>query len=79
MWDSQKLLLARWLVEAGVPVVTMRMSQWDHHGNVIQQAGGKSIWHSLKSVLPLLDRSIHTLVTNRCFLSVSTESGRLAR
>ncbi len=64
VWDSQKFLLARRLVEAGVPVVTMRMGIWDHHGNVIQQVGGKSIWHSLKSVLPLLDRSIHTLVTD---------------
>lgn len=64
VWDSQKFLLARRLVEAGVPVVTLRMGQWDHHGNVIQQVGGKSIWHSLKSVLPLLDRSIHTLVTD---------------
>ena len=27
------------------------------------QVGGKSIWHSLKSVLPVLDRSIHALVT----------------
>jgi hypothetical protein len=64
VWDSHKLLLARRLVEAGVPVVTMRMGGWDHHGNVIQQVGGKSIWHSLKSVLPLLDRSIHALVTD---------------
>ena len=64
VWDSQKFLLARRLVEAGVPVVTMRMGIWDHHGNVIQQVGGKSIWHSLKSILPLLDRSIHTLVTD---------------
>ncbi|MCY2967546.1 MAG: DUF1501 domain-containing protein [Planctomycetota bacterium] len=64
VWDSQKFLLARRLVEAGVPVVTLRMGIWDHHGNVIQQVGGKSIWHSLKSVLPLLDRSIHALVTD---------------
>jgi uncharacterized protein (DUF1501 family) len=31
---------------------------------VIQQVGGISIWHSLKSALPLLDRSIHALVTD---------------
>ena len=64
IWDSHKFLLARCLVEAGVPMVTLRMGLWDHHGNVIQQVGGVSIWHSLKSVLPLLDRSIHTLVTD---------------
>jgi hypothetical protein len=64
VWDSQKFLLARRLVEAGVPVVTMRMGLWDHHGNVIQQVGGKSIWHSLRSMLPLLDRSVHALVTD---------------
>lgn len=64
IWDSQKFLLARRLVEAGVPVVTLRMGLWDHHGNVIQQVGGVSIWHSLRSTLPLLDRSIHALVTD---------------
>jgi uncharacterized protein (DUF1501 family) len=31
---------------------------------VIQQVGGVSIWHSLKSALPPLDRSIHALVTD---------------
>jgi hypothetical protein len=63
-WYPQNFLLARRLVEAGVPVVTLRAGLWDHHGNVIQQVGGASIWHSLKSALPLLDRSIHTLVTD---------------
>ncbi|HVC94038.1 MAG TPA: DUF1501 domain-containing protein [Pirellulales bacterium] len=63
-WYGEKFLQARRLVEAGVPVVTMRMGLWDHHGNVIQQVGGVSIWHSLRSVLPLLDRSIHALVTD---------------
>ncbi len=63
-WEGQKFLLARRLVEAGVPVVTLRAGGWDHHGNVIQQVGGISIWHSLRNVLPLLDRSIHALVTD---------------
>jgi len=63
-WYGQNFLLARRLVEAGVPMVTLRAGLWDHHGNVIQQVGGVSIWHSLKSALPLLDRSIHTLVTD---------------
>jgi uncharacterized protein (DUF1501 family) len=52
------------LVEAGVPVVTLRTGLWDHHGNVIQAVGGVSIWHSLRSALPLLDRSIHALMTD---------------
>jgi hypothetical protein len=63
-WYGHNFLLARRLVEAGVPVVTMRTGLWDHHGNVIQQVGGVSIWHSLRSALPLLDRSIYALVTD---------------
>jgi hypothetical protein len=63
-WEGDKFLLARRLVEAGVSVVTLRVGSWDHHGNVIQGNGGVSIWYSLKSVLPLLDRSIHALVTD---------------
>ncbi len=52
-WYGQNFLLARRLVEAGVPIVTLRTGLWDHHGNVIQQIGGVSIWHSLRSALPL--------------------------
>ncbi len=63
-WYGENFLLARRLVEAGVPVVTLRTGLWDHHGNVIQAVGGASIWHSLRSALPLLDRSIHALVTD---------------
>ena len=29
-------------LEAGVPVVTLRAGLWDHHGNVIQQVGGRN-------------------------------------
>jgi len=61
-WYGQNFLLARRLVEAGVPVVTLRAGLWDHHGNVIEAVGGKSIWHSLRSALPFLDRSVHALV-----------------
>jgi hypothetical protein len=39
VWDSHKFLLARRLVEAGVPVVTLRAGLWDHHGNVVTGAG----------------------------------------
>ncbi len=62
-WEGEKFLLARRLVEAGVPVVTLRAGGWDHHGNVVSSAGG-TIFLSLRSVLPLLDRSIHALVTD---------------
>lgn len=64
VWDGQKFLLARRLVEAGVPVVTLRMGSWDHHGNVIQSQGGLSIFHSLRTALPLLDRSLYALITD---------------
>lgn len=62
-WEGHKFLLARRLVEAGIPVVTLRIASWDHHGNVVSSAGG-TIFLSLKSALPLLDRSIHALVTD---------------
>ncbi|HEX3315649.1 MAG TPA: DUF1501 domain-containing protein [Gemmataceae bacterium] len=64
VWDGEKFLLARRLVEAGVSVVTLRVGSWDHHGNVIAANGGKSIWWNLRTVLPLLDRSIHALITD---------------
>ena len=35
-WPGDKFLLARRLVEAGVSVVTMRVSPWDHHGKVVR-------------------------------------------
>lgn len=62
-WEGDKFLLARRLVEAGVPVVTLRAGGWDHHGNVVSSQGG-TIFVSLRSALPLLDRSIHALVTD---------------
>jgi hypothetical protein len=62
-WEGHKFLLARRLVEAGVPVVTLRVASWDHHGNVVSGAGG-TIFVSLRTALPLLDRSIHALVTD---------------
>jgi hypothetical protein len=62
-WEGEKFLLARRLVEAGVPVVTLRAGGWDHHGNVVSSQGG-TIFVSLRSALPLLDRSIHALVSD---------------
>ena len=43
LWDGQKFLLARRLVEAGVPVVTLRAGGWDHHGNVGRAGGGQHL------------------------------------
>jgi hypothetical protein len=60
IWPGETFLLARRLVEAGVPAVTMRVGSWDHHGNVFSENG--NIWNSLSTVLPFLDRSIHALV-----------------
>jgi hypothetical protein len=60
-WPSDKFLMARRLVEAGVSVVTMRIGTWDYHGTT---SGTGNIFTGLRSQLPLLDRSIHALVTD---------------
>ncbi len=63
LWNGQQFLVARRLVEAGVPVVTLRAGLWDHHGNVVSSQNG-TIFLSLKTALPLLDRSIYALVSD---------------
>ncbi len=60
-WPADKFLMARRLVEAGVSVVTMRVGTWDYHGKT---SGTGNIFTGLRSQLPLLDRSIHALVTD---------------
>ncbi len=60
-WPSEKFLMARRLVEAGVSVVTLRVGTWDYHG---KPSGTGNIFTGLRSQLPLLDRSIHALVTD---------------
>src|SRR6202022_2029819 len=60
-WPAEKFLLARRLVETGVSVVTLRVSPWDYHGKT---SGTGNIFVGLRSVLPLLDQSIHALVTD---------------
>jgi uncharacterized protein (DUF1501 family) len=60
-WPCEHFLLARRLVEAGVGVVTMRVGTWDYHGT---SSGTGNIFTGLRSQLPLLDRSIHALVTD---------------
>jgi hypothetical protein len=51
------LLVARRLVEAGVPVVNLvpRGLGWDHHGDIFK---------GMRTYLPMLDRGISTLVTD---------------
>jgi hypothetical protein len=60
-WPAEKFLMARRLVEAGVSVVTVRIGTWDYHGTA---SGTGNIFTGLRSQLPLLDRSIHALVTD---------------
>jgi uncharacterized protein (DUF1501 family) len=50
---GQSCLLARRLVEAGVPFVTVDDDGWDHHG---------SIFPSLRRSLPVLDQAFSTLL-----------------
>jgi hypothetical protein len=55
-WDSKPFILARRLVEAGVRVVTIGVSQWDHHGS-----DNGDIFYALRQVLPALDRTLFAL------------------
>ena len=63
---SQKALLARRLVEAGVSFVTIDLSNhsasgtWDNHGDNIPPYGG--IWNGLRPLLPVFDHLLTTLV-----------------
>lgn len=52
---GQSCLLARRLIEAGVPFVTVDDDGWDHHEN---------IYPSLKRRLPDLDRAVATLLAD---------------
>ena len=61
-WHGSKVLLARRLVEAGVPVVTLAMGGWDHHGNLNGVRG--TIFQRFSEQLPAYDQSIHALVTD---------------
>ena len=58
-WEAKSFVLARRLVEAGVRVVTLRAGSWDHHSG--PQA---DIFHALKHIVPLMDRSVYALVTD---------------
>jgi len=53
------LLLARRLVEAGIPIVTLTVGAWDQHC-----VTGPNIFEVLRKQLPVWDHAIHTLVTD---------------
>jgi len=52
---GQRLLLARRLVEAGVPFVTINDGGWDHHSE---------IWDNLRTRLPPWDRAVAALISD---------------
>ncbi len=57
---GQSALLARRMVEAGVPFVTVNCVPWDHHGT----AGRLRTEEGAKLLIPPLDRAIAALVTD---------------
>lgn len=61
-WHGTNFLLARRLVEAGVPVVTLGEMGWDHHGNLNGVRG--TIFERTREQLPWLDQSLHALITD---------------
>lgn len=58
-WDVKPFVRARRLVEAGARVVTLRVAAWDHHGS-----STGDIFFALRCLMPVLDQSIHALVTD---------------
>jgi hypothetical protein len=58
-WNAKPFVLARRLVEAGVRVVTLRAGEWDHHSGATAD-----IFHALKHIVPLMDRSVYALLTD---------------
>lgn len=54
-WEGSKFLMARRLVEAGVPVVTLAAGVWDTHSDHFAYQ---------RDYIPRLDQSMHALVTD---------------
>lgn len=64
-WKPSKLLLARRLVEAGVPVVTLCFGNWDHHGVLSGANPRAGIFERLKvEAAPIWDRAFSALITD---------------
>jgi hypothetical protein len=61
-YDPAKFLLARRLVEAGVPVVSLFLGGWDHHGRVDREKLG--IFEKLQGMLPAFDAFLAGLLTD---------------
>lgn len=61
-WNGSRFLLARRLVEAGVPVVTIGEMGWDHHGDRNGVRG--TIFQRTREQLPWLDQSLSALITD---------------
>ncbi|QDU26624.1 hypothetical protein ETAA8_17040 [Anatilimnocola aggregata] len=66
---AKRLLQARRLVEAGVPVVTLSMAgticppgDWDTHAGTDQKS--QTNFYALRQKLPIYDKAIHTLITD---------------
>lgn len=51
---GQQCLLARRLVEAGVPFIIVQHAGWDHHGNIFEYLKGR--------YLPIFDKAFSTLI-----------------
>lgn len=62
-WYTTQFLMARRLVEAGVPVVTMALGNWDHHG-VLSNGPESGIYPRLREELPWFDKAITALVSD---------------
>ena len=63
-WHASRFLLARRLVEAGVPVVTISEGGWDDHGKVNDASPVGNVFERLREKLPVYDRSIYALITD---------------
>ncbi len=63
VFHTSKFLAARRLVEVGVPVVTMNIGEWDHHG-VLSNGPKSDIVTQMAAELPWFDRAITALVSD---------------
>lgn len=63
-WHASRFLLARRLVEAGVPVVTLAEGGWDDHGKVNAASPTGNLFERMKEKLPVYDRSVYALITD---------------
>ena len=57
-WPPTIFLQALRLAEAGVPVVTISIGQWDHHTPPV------SLFNEYRIMLPHFDRSYHALISD---------------